>query len=162
MAPTCSSTRTTSTPPGSRSIPSRRELGVHLTLTPCTNESRLLREAGELLSRGVLREVETFALWEPGLALTEGRNRQIRRVCDLVGLSIIDLYRLRIGPLKVGDLPEGRWRALDAGDLSRLFDTALLPFLLEPIALEREAYQDDNLQIARWRNQAGLVSSLDT
>ncbi|MEH6677476.1 pseudouridine synthase [Phenylobacterium sp.] len=44
--------------------------------------------------------------------LTEGRNRQIRRMCDLVGLSIIDLYRLRIGPLKVGDLPEGRWRPI--------------------------------------------------
>jgi 23S rRNA pseudouridine2604 synthase len=44
--------------------------------------------------------------------LTEGRNRQIRRMCDLVGLAIIDLYRLRIGPLKVGDLPEGRWRPI--------------------------------------------------
>jgi 23S rRNA pseudouridine2604 synthase len=44
--------------------------------------------------------------------LTEGRNRQIRRMCDLVDLAVSDLYRLRIGPLRLGDLPEGRWRAL--------------------------------------------------
>lgn len=44
--------------------------------------------------------------------LTEGRNRQIRRMCDLVGLKVVDLVRTRIGPLSLGDLPEGRWRAL--------------------------------------------------
>jgi len=44
--------------------------------------------------------------------LKEGRNRQIRRMCELVGLTVVDLFRVRIGPLKLGDLPEGRWRAL--------------------------------------------------
>lgn len=42
--------------------------------------------------------------------LSEGRNRQIRRMCDLVGLSVVDLFRIRIGSLSLGDLPEGRWR----------------------------------------------------
>jgi 23S rRNA pseudouridine2604 synthase len=46
--------------------------------------------------------------------LMEGRNRQIRRMCDLVDLSVTDLFRLRIGPLRLGDLPEGRWRVLTA------------------------------------------------
>lgn len=44
--------------------------------------------------------------------LNEGRNRQIRRMCDLVGLRVVDLLRIRIGPLSLGDLPEGRWRVL--------------------------------------------------
>jgi 23S rRNA pseudouridine2604 synthase len=44
--------------------------------------------------------------------LAEGRNRQIRRMCELVGLSVVDLLRIRIGPLKLGTLQEGRWRAL--------------------------------------------------
>jgi 23S rRNA pseudouridine2604 synthase len=44
--------------------------------------------------------------------LKEGRNRQIRRMCELVGLDVVDLLRVRIGPLKLGDLPEGRWRVL--------------------------------------------------
>lgn len=48
------------------------------------------------------------------ITLTEGRNRQIRRMCDLVGLRVMDLYRTRIGPLALGDLPEGRWRMLTA------------------------------------------------
>ncbi len=46
--------------------------------------------------------------------LKEGRNRQIRRMCDLVSLNVVDLFRIRIGPLSVGDLPEGRWRPLTA------------------------------------------------
>jgi 23S rRNA pseudouridine2604 synthase len=44
--------------------------------------------------------------------LTEGRNRQIRRMCELVDLRVVDLFRIRIGPLQIGDLGEGRWRML--------------------------------------------------
>ncbi|MDI7775010.1 pseudouridine synthase [Asticcacaulis sp. EMRT-3] len=44
--------------------------------------------------------------------LKEGRNRQIRRMCDMCELRVTDLYRHRIGPLKLGDLPEGRWRLM--------------------------------------------------
>ncbi|MEM7767619.1 MAG: pseudouridine synthase [Pseudomonadota bacterium] len=52
--------------------------------------------------------------------LREGRNRQIRRMCDLVDLKVIDLIRVRIGPLSLGDLPEGRWRPLGARERARL------------------------------------------
>lgn len=44
--------------------------------------------------------------------LREGRNRQIRRMCELVELRVVDLFRTRIGPLSLGDLPQGRWRPL--------------------------------------------------
>ena len=49
--------------------------------------------------------------------LKEGRNRQIRRMCELVGLHVMDLVRIRIGTLRLGDLEEGRWRVL--GDHER-------------------------------------------
>ncbi|MDQ0465356.1 23S rRNA pseudouridine2604 synthase [Caulobacter ginsengisoli] len=52
--------------------------------------------------------------------LTEGRNRQIRRMCEMVDLEVTDLLRLRIGPLKLGDLPEGSWRALTAEERAAL------------------------------------------
>ncbi|HYD45188.1 MAG TPA: pseudouridine synthase [Phenylobacterium sp.] len=52
--------------------------------------------------------------------LKEGRNRQIRRMCDLVGLGVTSLYRIRIGPLKLGDLPEGRWRAITVEERAAL------------------------------------------
>jgi 23S rRNA pseudouridine2604 synthase len=48
--------------------------------------------------------------------LKEGRNRQIRRMCELVGLHVMDLVRLRIGTLRLGDLPEGRWRVLSEAE----------------------------------------------
>jgi 23S rRNA pseudouridine2604 synthase len=52
--------------------------------------------------------------------LNEGRNRQIRRMCELVELEVIDLLRVRIGPLKLGELPEGKWRALSATEREAL------------------------------------------
>jgi 23S rRNA pseudouridine2604 synthase len=45
--------------------------------------------------------------------LTEGRKRQIRRMCELVGLEVIGLKRVRIGQLRLGNLPEGKWRFLE-------------------------------------------------
>jgi 23S rRNA pseudouridine2604 synthase len=56
--------------------------------------------------------------------LKEGRNRQIRRMCDLVELTVIDLLRTRIGPLRLGDLPEGRWRRLAAEERSAILGAA--------------------------------------
>jgi 23S rRNA pseudouridine2604 synthase len=52
--------------------------------------------------------------------LKEGRNRQIRRMCELVGLHVMDLVRIRIGPLRLGDLPEGRWRLLSGEERAAL------------------------------------------
>lgn len=44
--------------------------------------------------------------------LREGKKRQIRRMCELVGLQVIGLKRVRIGQVKLGDLPVGQWRYL--------------------------------------------------
>lgn len=44
--------------------------------------------------------------------LKEGRKRQIRRMCELVGLQVAGLKRVRVGQLRLGDLPEGQWRFL--------------------------------------------------
>ncbi|WP_288380266.1 pseudouridine synthase [uncultured Massilia sp.] len=44
--------------------------------------------------------------------LREGRKRQIRRMCDMVGLKVVGLKRVRIGRVKLGDLPQGQWRYL--------------------------------------------------
>jgi len=52
--------------------------------------------------------------------LREGRKRQIRRMCDLVDLSVVDLHRIRIGPLQIGDLEEGQWRLLTPHERTKL------------------------------------------
>jgi 23S rRNA pseudouridine2604 synthase len=44
--------------------------------------------------------------------LREGKKRQIRRMCELVGLKVTGLKRVRIGKVLLGDLPQGQWRYL--------------------------------------------------
>jgi 23S rRNA pseudouridine2604 synthase len=76
---------------------------------------RLLRHGLELDGR-TLKPAQVTLIGEQALRfiLKEGRNRQIRRMCEAVDLNVTDLFRIRIGPLKLGELPEGRWRPLSA------------------------------------------------
>ena len=48
--------------------------------------------------------------------LTEGKKRQIRRMCEQVGLTVVGLKRVRIGRVKLGALPLGQWRYLSPGE----------------------------------------------
>lgn len=56
------------------------------------------------------------------LTLHEGRYHQVRRMFAAVGNHVEALHRGRVGGLDLGALAEGRWRALDAADVERLFD----------------------------------------
>ena len=64
---------------------------------------------GRQLKPAYVSRMESFRL---KFILREGRNRQIRRMCEMVDLEVIDLIRVRIGPLKLDNLPEGKWRML--------------------------------------------------
>jgi 23S rRNA pseudouridine2604 synthase len=88
-------------------------------LTP--RKMDLLRHGLELDGRKLRRaEVELISDQRLKIVLTEGRNRQIRRMCELVELKVVDLFRVRIGPLTLGDMPEGRWRALTSDERTSL------------------------------------------
>ena len=52
--------------------------------------------------------------------LFEGRNRQIRRMCEAVGLKVIRLQRVSIGDLGLGNLPLGKWRELTPEEINYL------------------------------------------
>ena len=54
------------------------------------------------------------------LTLREGRNRQIRRMCEALNLEVLRLKRTALGPLKLGLLPAGQWRELTAEEVKRL------------------------------------------
>lgn len=53
--------------------------------------------------------------------LTEGKKRQIRRMCELVGLKVVGLKRVRIAGLKLGKLAEGQWRFISQSEIENMF-----------------------------------------
>ena len=64
-----------------------------------------------------------MALLAPdGLRITihEGRNRQVRRMCEAVGHPVRRLVRTRIGPLRIGTLAPGEWRELTVDEVRAL------------------------------------------
>ncbi|MBV1775508.1 rRNA pseudouridine synthase [Burkholderiaceae bacterium DAT-1] len=83
-------------------------------------EGRLDAEGMKLLNHGLsldgvkLRPAKVSWQNEDQLrfVLREGRKRQIRRMCELVGLRVVGLKRVRIGRIPLADLPMGQWRYL--------------------------------------------------
>ena len=87
-------------------------------------DGRQLRPAGVTVIKGN----------ELKFILREGRNRQIRRMCDLVELRVIDLMRTRIGPLSLAGLPEGKWRPISGRERDELLRWEAQGFSAEPAA----------------------------
>jgi 23S rRNA pseudouridine2604 synthase len=79
---------------------------------------QLLRHGLELDEKPLLpAQVEWINRDQLRFVLKEGRKRQIRRMCELVGLKVAGLKRVRIGEIRLGNLPEGRWRFLAPGEM---------------------------------------------
>jgi len=55
------------------------------------------------------------------VTLDEGRNRQIRKLCNALDFRLVQLHRRSVGPLGVDDLPVGAWRALEASEVEALW-----------------------------------------
>jgi pseudouridine synthase len=76
---------------------------------------------GESSGRAVVRETrstEKYTWFE--LTITEGKNRQVRRMCEAIGHPVLKLVRIRIGFLELGTLTIGQFRRLDSSDLRKL------------------------------------------
>jgi len=94
--------------------PVERQALVALARGPELEDSRMLPPTIANLRRE--RYMTTISL-----TIHEGRNRIIRRAGKAVGLDLLSLRRVRIGPVKLGDLPEGRVRALTLEELEALW-----------------------------------------
>jgi pseudouridine synthase len=78
------------------------------------------------LSDGPTRPAEVKRLRDTGkhtfleMTITEGRNRQVRRMVDAVGSKVLKLVRVAIGPVRIGDLEIGKWRPLTEAEVRAL------------------------------------------
>jgi 23S rRNA pseudouridine2604 synthase len=87
-------------------------------------EGKLSAKGLELLNHGLALDGRSLkpaqVSWENRdqlrFVLQEGKKRQIRRMCELVGLTVTGLKRVRIGDVKLGNLPSGQWRYLRADE----------------------------------------------
>ena len=94
-----------------------------------------IRAAAEELKKSMLidgyrtrgAQVEIERLTEGGAVLLitigEGRNRQVRKMCEQVGLRVTRLCRIREGGLELGGLKSGKWRELTRAEIARLMQT---------------------------------------
>ncbi len=65
-----------------------------------------------------VRDSEKYTHFE--ITITEGRNRQVRRMVEALGARVLKLVRVKIGPIAIGALPIGRWRPLTAREVAAL------------------------------------------
>jgi len=65
-----------------------------------------------------LRDSEKYTFLE--MTITEGRNRQVRRMLEAVESKVLKLVRTAIGPIRIGELPVGKWRQLAAEEVHAL------------------------------------------
>lgn len=106
-----------------------KEYLVWVQGTPSRGELRALRQGIEL-DDGVTAPARVAAVSDEVLRITihEGRNRQIRRMCDAVGHPVRRLVRVRIGPLSDSKLQPGAWRSLGLDEVRALSNaTATAP-----------------------------------
>ena len=99
-----------------------KEYLVRVSYGPVATNSQAAfpREQLELLRHGLRLEGQALKParidWQNPeqlrFVLTEGKKRQIRRMCEQVGLKVVGLKRIRIGRVVLGNLPVGQWRYL--------------------------------------------------
>ena len=101
--------------------PIDKEYMIRVDRDPTEAQLKKLRH-GLLLDGKPLKKAEVTKVG-PGrikMVLIEGKKRQIRRMCDLVGLHVTSLFRTRIGPVHLNKLQPAEWRPLTAHELRTL------------------------------------------
>lgn len=98
-----------------------------VTIKPEINEEQLYEFRNGVLIDGrktlpadvrVLEKYDNRTVLE--VVLYEGRNREIRKICDSFGIDVLRLKRTAIGSLKLGMLPQGKWRFLSEAEVHKL------------------------------------------
>ena len=103
-----------------------KEYLAHVQGVPTPAAIRRLRE-GIKLEDGVTSPAEV-SMPQDGLlrlVIQEGRNRQVRRMCEAVGHPVLRLVRVRIGPITDSSLSAGEWRSMTRDEVRSLYEEAI-------------------------------------
>jgi len=102
-----------------------KEYLVEVEGTPSRGALRRLRE-GVVIDDWVSAPAKVSLLSKSTVRIVihEGRKRQVRRMFEAVGHPVVRLVRTRIGPVSDRSLPPGKWRALTASEVRRLYQAA--------------------------------------
>ena len=105
----------------------------HIPKTYLVKASQVLTDAqlqqlrdGVTLADGPTRPADVTRLRDSGkythleITITEGRNRQVRRMVEALGAKVLKLVRVQIGPIRIGTLQIGRWRQLTPEEVASL------------------------------------------
>lgn len=97
---------------------------------PLRGDEDALLASGTLMLKGETTPLLPAAFSATGersadVTITEGRYHQVRRMMAAIGHHVHALQRVAIGPLTLGDMAEGHWRLLDAGEIAALRAAAL-------------------------------------
>jgi 23S rRNA pseudouridine2605 synthase len=95
-----------------------------VTVSPAPSEEQIRKLSSPMTLDGYRLQPVGVKLTTHGdleMRLHEGRNRQIRRMCESVGLQVKRLRRQAIGTVRLGELPVGAWRHLTKQDVAYLY-----------------------------------------
>jgi 23S rRNA pseudouridine2605 synthase len=134
-----------------------------VTVRPSVNEDQLTQMAVGMVIEGrktAPANVHVISQ-EPGrvvleIVLYEGRNRQIRNMCEQLGLEVARLKRIAVGPVKLGMLQPGKWRALTSDEVKKLIAGAKAD--KQAIEIEKEEELNDNHTPVKRQRTAGSNS----
>ena len=98
-----------------------------VTASPALSDEQLQRLRDGLdLSDGPTRPAQVTRVRDSGtstqfeIVLTEGRNRQVRRMVEGLDAKVLELERIKLGPIAIGRLPIGKWRMLSPAEVASL------------------------------------------
>ena len=97
-----------------------------VTVTGYTEEGLQRLKQPVTLDGYTIRPPQVLLQRQPGdkaqllVTIHEGRNRQVRRMCDMAGMKVVRLVRIAEGSLELGDLPLGKWRYLTEEEVANL------------------------------------------
>jgi len=105
---------------------------VRLRGGPVTEQALRRLRSGVALEDGITAPARVRRVGGPGsdvieLTIREGRNRQVRRMCEAVGHPVRALQRVRFGPLRLNGLESGAHRRLSGAEVERLRELAPAP-----------------------------------